>query len=282
MFTFLNLGRLGRYGNQKFQIAGTIGIALKHGEPFAFPLWWNHDAEKPPEGATFQPTTDLKELNVQQWFQNKLPELNLPPELFIRNEVPWGYNEIVLPPGNWDIWGHLQSEKYFLHAKEVIRHYFQFSDETMQQVNRLVDTTAVSTCCVQFRRGDYVDKAGYHPPIGRSFYEKALAEIPSNCQLLVFPEKNEAEAREIIGTSFRAQYIDNLPTVLKDAIASTCQHFIIPNSTYFWMSAWLGSYPDKKVITVTADDWFGPEAKSEAQPVLANDIIPADWIQIKA
>lgn len=37
MFTFKKLGRYGRIGNQMFQIASTIGIAIKHNDTFAFP-----------------------------------------------------------------------------------------------------------------------------------------------------------------------------------------------------------------------------------------------------
>ena len=45
MMTFSKLGRQGRLANQMFQIAGTIGIAIKSGQKYGFPKWINHDAK---------------------------------------------------------------------------------------------------------------------------------------------------------------------------------------------------------------------------------------------
>jgi HemY protein len=39
MVTFLDLGKMGRLGNQMFQIASTIGVALQNGKDFSFPDW---------------------------------------------------------------------------------------------------------------------------------------------------------------------------------------------------------------------------------------------------
>ena len=39
MITFNKLGQYGRFGNQLFHIASTIGIAKKQGYEFSFPNW---------------------------------------------------------------------------------------------------------------------------------------------------------------------------------------------------------------------------------------------------
>ena len=39
MLTFENLGKLGRLGNQMFQIASVIGIAKRSAIGFCFPEW---------------------------------------------------------------------------------------------------------------------------------------------------------------------------------------------------------------------------------------------------
>ena len=39
MLTFINLGKMGRLGNQMFQIASTIGIAKWVGTKACFPKW---------------------------------------------------------------------------------------------------------------------------------------------------------------------------------------------------------------------------------------------------
>lgn len=40
MLTYSKLGKNGRFGNQLFQIAGTIGTARGLGLPYAFPVWY--------------------------------------------------------------------------------------------------------------------------------------------------------------------------------------------------------------------------------------------------
>ena len=39
MISFSQLGKQGRLGNQLFQIAATISVALKNNDSYAFPLW---------------------------------------------------------------------------------------------------------------------------------------------------------------------------------------------------------------------------------------------------
>jgi hypothetical protein len=53
MITYEKLGKYGRFGNQLFQIASTIGYAVKNDIPFGFPEW-----------------------EYQKYFKNPLPVLN--------------------------------------------------------------------------------------------------------------------------------------------------------------------------------------------------------------
>ena len=65
--TFSQLGRYGRFGNQLFQIASTIGIAKKLRYNFAFPKWINHDAAE--RFGTKEP------IDIYNYILNDLPEI---------------------------------------------------------------------------------------------------------------------------------------------------------------------------------------------------------------
>lgn len=266
LVTFTKLGRYGRAGNQMFQVASTIGIAEKHGYDYAFPYWQNWDHKFPPEGAKFSAYDE--DIDMQSYFKNPLPLLDLQTMAaqLVNKQVDWGYHDVVLPSGNWDLTGHMQSEKYFAHCRPLIKHVFEWSDKAK-------DGPIVrhgEWACIQFRRGDYVPQTDYHPVIGPDYYKKAISMLPSGTKLLVFPENNEAEAREIIGDN--AEYVPtDIHYMTRMYMASLCSHFILPNSTYMWFPAWLCDNPEK-IVTVPAG-WFGPSAGG----LPANDIVAYGW-----
>jgi len=64
MITFANLGKYGRLGNQMFQIASTIGVAVKSGFDYGFPVWQNID----------HANKGFKEdIEIWNYFKNQLP-----------------------------------------------------------------------------------------------------------------------------------------------------------------------------------------------------------------
>ena len=90
MIVFSRLGKKGNLGNQMFQIASTIGIALKNNQEFSFPKW-----------------------EYSKYFINKFPEIQKDENFKIVKEKSFKYNQFRLDNGNYDIDGWLQSEKYF-------------------------------------------------------------------------------------------------------------------------------------------------------------------------
>jgi hypothetical protein len=55
---------------------------------------------------------------------------------------------------------------------------------------------------------------------------------------------------------------------------SSCEHFIIANSTYSWFGAYLSNNPQKIIICST--EWFGINNKQKSIKNLYMD----DWIKI--
>ena len=104
MITFTKLGNLGRLGNQLFQIASTIGIAIRNDQSFVFPVW-----------------------AYSEYYKNPIPQierahlLNLDLKLYDAT-TPFHYQSVSLEGRyDWDIIGYLQSEKYFKHCENTIR-----------------------------------------------------------------------------------------------------------------------------------------------------------------
>lgn len=240
--TFQKLGRWGRLGNQFFQIAGTIGIARRNGFEFGFPAWKNHDHLE-----RFNTSEDI---DVQKYFENPLPLFE---GTILREQgIPWGYHDVNLTQST-DIHGHFQSERYFAHCLDEVRHYLRMKDEPEQ--NEFI--------AVHYRAGDY--GGTYHPRMPLEYYQSAMAEFPGG-EFLFFTD-DIVETKRIFGDTIRiagAGYLDDF------RLMKRCRHFIIANSSYSAMAAVLGEAPDKRVIAPRP--WFGPAAGIDGE-----DIYSATW-----
>ena len=255
----INRGGLGRFGNQLWTIAGVIGTAIKSGQPYAFPKWLNQD------NALFGGTVD----DMNEFFVNPLPAL---PEglSFTDYGYFWGYRDLHLPTGNWNIDAHMQSPKFFEHCIDVIREQFSMKDEPALQ-----DVVAI-----HFRAGDYTEGAeGHHPRCNKEYYEKAMAMFPVGTQFVVFTDDPKAW-NDLMNTQEDNEniYCDHTHTNYIDdfRLMKRCRHFITANSSFSSMAAMLGEAPDK--IVVQPGRWFGtsmPEPyKSDTKDIyLPNAII---------
>lgn len=236
MLTYTELGRYGRVGNQLFQVASVIGLATRHGYSYGFPYWMNYDhAER--FGST-------ENIDIQSYFKNPLPLVAN--QNFTKYYIPWEYHNFKTLPDNLDITGHMQSEKYFDHCKDLIRHYFEFSTE--------VDDMPENAIAIHVRRGDYDDF--YHPLQRIDYYDRALKHMPEG-PVFVFSDSPD-QAKEMFGdrdyTYVRGNhYMTDLQLMTK------CRHFILSNSTLCWWGWWLSKQNGAVVIP---QNWFGEKAWS--------------------
>lgn len=241
--TFSQLGRLGRFANQVYQVAGTIGTARKNGMEPVFPVWRNYD-----HGERFGSREDI---NVFEYFVNPLP-LATEGQKFNVLPVEWGYHSVILESGNWDLTGHFQSLKYFEHCIDEVRHYMTMHDEPK--------ITQPYTA-IHARRGDYDNQ--YHPVIPVEWYCEAIKHFSPDRQFIVFSDSaifisQFADALEMRGMN---SYANNMRQYRGDYLSSfalmkKCEHFIIGNSSFSAAAATLADGKDKQVVAPRT--WFGP------------------------
>ena len=246
--TFGQLGRHGRLGNQLFQVASTIGIAKANGYDFAFPEWINHDAKE-----RFGSTEDI---DIGRWFPNwkDVPRLTSElPEHFIN----WGWQGLTHQDGVSYV-GHMQSEKYFAHCADYIRHLFTFRDAVKKNAY-----TAIHVRC-----GDY--GSDYHPICTSDYYKQAVISMPG--PYIIFSD-DPLKADEILHGILKGDYWFHKGTTY-DALLlmRDCRRHIIANSTFSWWGAWLANSSQ----VVAPRQWFGPAAAH----LETADIYPPNWTVI--
>jgi hypothetical protein len=242
------IGHYGRVGNMFFQVMGLIGIARKQGFDWAVPRLINYDHKE-----RFGSTEDV---NIYQHLVHELPEWN--GCMYPERHYGWGYHEIQLPHGNQSLTGHFQSDKYFRHAMDEIRHFLKFKDEP--------DTT--THCAVHIRRGDYDD--AYHPLLQQDYYLEAMAQLPLGTKFKIFSDDIEAAIR-MLGINQNFEYITGNDYITDFKIMKSCHSFICANSSFSLAAAVLSNQPGK--VVVCPKQWFG-QAWGGGYQDMARDVYP--------
>lgn len=236
----LATGGLGRFGNQMFTIAGCIGIAVKSGQPYAFPEWETHD------NAIFGDPVD----NINEYLLKQLPALASTAG-FQDYGYFWGYRDIYLPTGNWSIDAHMQSEKFFKHCLPLIRETFTFKDEPEQN-----DYVAI-----HYRAGDYIDNPdAYHPRCSLHYYANAMSLFSAGTKFMLFSD-NQVEfmtLTKLMPYATSCEFSNGKNYIEDFKLMKSCKSFITANSSFSLMAAILGEHPEKKIICPKR--WFGTQA----------------------
>jgi hypothetical protein len=247
MISFPELGNMGRLGNQLFQMAAAISLALEHNEGWVFPPW-EHEEEFP--------ALD------DHHFREDLPP---GPEY---KEPTFSYRPIPYEPG-LRLTGFFQSEKYFRRRAHAVRHYL-----TPAGLGHVVIEGCAS---IHVRRTDYIGKEAYHRPLGLDYYEKAIRYLRDYGvdQFFVFSDDPEwclEHFPQQLGGGTLV-YMPKDPPVDDLVRMARLEHHIIANSSYSWWAAWFCPNPNKVVIAPKF--WFGPEGPKDDQ-----DICPGGWVRL--
>jgi hypothetical protein len=256
------LGEMGRFGNQLFQIAATIGIARRNGCPFVFPMW-----------------------PYARHFEFPIPQSRYIREFERRMPRTFAYEEIVIDRAT-ELRGYFQSERYFANCKEEVRHYFTPHHALAQLLERQFgDLLAAGTCSVHVRRTDYIGDPAWSELAASDYYERAMSQFDSDTTFVIFSDdiewcKQRFRDRSVV-------FVEALSAVEDLFLMARCKGHIIANSTFSWWGAWLDPNPNKKVIAPLR--WFGGRHADQAIPYRPNrldgyydasDLVPPAWIRI--
>jgi hypothetical protein len=239
MIAFSELGRLGRLGNQMFQIAATLAHAARNNDVATFPSW-----------------------SYAGWFKTHLRQDFGSETTDSQYREPYFHYVPIPYKPKTDLNGYYQSEKYFADQAPLIRRQFEFIDNITQR--------EPADCSIHVRRGDYLQKSAWHPPCTLNYYYKPAIERMRKvgCKTFQVFSDDPAWCRQ----HFPGMEIIEGQNEIQDlALMSKCKHQIIANSSFSWWAAWLNSNPNKSVIAPII--WFGPSYKGTN----TNDVYCSSW-----
>ena len=229
--TFSGLGldqKFGRLGNQLFQIAATIGTAVRNQCPYTFPSWKYAECFQEPLPRAKQPLSPVASYSEKAFYYQPIT-INRPTSL--------------------------------AHCEKEIRRVFTFHPGISQRLSVLFGRFYRGRACsVHVRRTDYLRNRNYQNLTSTSYYDEAMRRFDGDTTFLVFSDdihwcKERLKGKKII-------FIEGTCEIEDLFLMSQCHSHIIANSSFSWWGAWLNSNPDKTVVA--PGRWFAGDFDNAA------------------
>ena len=278
MLTFTKLGKLGRLGNQMFQIASVIGISKRSGVGFCFPDW-----------------------EYQNFFKKRLPEMVVVPQMSGEEGLS-DYRDlrpVINTATNINLNGYFQSHLYFDYCRDEILSYFDLKEEYIKEL-RYRHPNVHNSNSIHVRRGDYLLLENYHPTQDIEYYSKAINYLGKdemyyvfsddiewcrenfknyNCAFIEYRKHNKEETVTLNEPEREADSRKYMKEdVLELFLMSLCKNNIIANSSFSWWAAYLNKNKNKKIVA--PQKWFSKERVEITYRDKENYLehrIPAPW-----
>lgn len=252
MITFLSLGKHGELGNQLFQIAATIGYALKFNKEYIFPKWF----------------CERSQIYYNPYFETGIND-NLDPASFLQfttyNEKSLRYEPFLnIEHKNINLFGYFQCEEYFKHCKNIINNTFQPSKTILNKIKKLNFSNSIS---LQLR---YYDRSSYDPQnifvsIEQNLeYLKTAINYFGKNKTYYVNTNNYYKAKKLFSQYNNFIFLDEYSQIEQFFVQTMCEHNIITNSSFGWWGAYLNLNTEKIVFSpkkwfLQEDNWFSSQ-----------------------
>jgi hypothetical protein len=262
----------GGLGNQMFQIAAGISLAVDTGRIF--------------ELSTIEDTGGPEKRNVpfnslysrimkgdQEGFkEEEFSNFLFDPSIQNRCELSEDTNIILK--------NYFQSWKYFHHNRDIILHYMHPTKNIIVTVDAMIKKIKrndIPIVSVHIRRGDYLNVKEMHV-LGCNYYVNALSRMGKNLEefdILFFSDDLAWVKSTLIPTLKHTRgnvHTSTMTSAVGDMWAMTqCDHHIIGNSTFSWWGSYLCQKPSN--TTICPNKWFTEHCTYASDDIYMDDFI---------
>ena len=254
----------GQLGNQFFQIANTVSIALDNNVRAIFPDLKNKFTFNIP-------------LNYKYVFYRLDACEPDSPVSTIYQEPYYHFTKVPYQEG-MILKGWFQSEKYFKHHKNTIVKLFAPSEEVKNYLKSKYNYIINHPKTVSIHIRMYKDtKPEFHPFVGWNYIHKAVNTFDQDSLFIVFSDQIDYCKKKLpkLLKNRNLVFIEGQhPFDFYDLyLMSMCNHHIISNSSFSWWGAYLNQNPKKIVIAPSPLRWFGPSLNHNN----TTDLLPEEW-----
>lgn len=267
---------MGGMGNQMFQYAMAKSLSTKYNIPFVMDRnyidnfdWRNYDLD----------LFNIKESFVQHPIQ-AIPVDEGWSDLSFNEKIYNLFDNNYLKSQNIYLVGYFQNIGYTEPIyNELIKDFKLKNPITNQRTLELLnDIKNSNSIMLNVRRTDFVNNS-FHGTMDVDYYSKAISiinEKVSNARYFIFSDDidwckenlSNIENSFIVDHSYKGDRFGEYLELMKN-----CKHFIIPNSSFAWWSAYLCTNKDK--IVIAPNRWL---LSDELSVDIINDKL--NWIKI--
>ena len=195
---------------------------------------------------------------------------------WIKRGCYFNFDKFFYPPVKTEkdpklIYGYFQSDRYFASHIDTIRQELKVTDTLTAYEKKMLDTIrSCNAVAVSIRTYKIPQRDPDHPTriknlaqgvLPRTYFKAAIKKICASVDsphFFVFSNDLE-KVKAQYALPEDVTYIENVNPCQGLQLMSACRHFIISNSTFSWWGAYLGTYPDK--IVVSPGNWCENEPK---------------------
>lgn len=233
---FADPGTGQRLGNQLFQLAALMGLAIRYDTQLLLPDRWRYNRCFCLHPRVVWGTAKADEALHEPGFACHLD--------FFDDHAEEIRSQCV------DIRGYLQSEKYWKAEEADIRSALSFRQDIEEAVQSIIERNGIDTeavTVISVRRGDFRTDAN-HVLLPASFYENAYKHHFPDSPVCFFSDDCKWCERHLAHLSSEVFSAEALSPILQLACMSRFRHFVIANSTSSWWGAYLAESKDKVVV----------------------------------
>jgi hypothetical protein len=276
----------GGLGNQLFQYAAGLSLALKHQTDLKVSIQFKNNDTSRKLGLSHFNTNVIEatqdEINqlypsstLNRSIQSLLPHSFK--QYFREKHFAYqsGFNKLG---SNVYLKGYWQSERYFSTFANEVKNIFTLQPHFYSNILPLIDEIKQNeSVSVHVRKGDYLlsPYSDFYASLESAYYNNALATLQENhpqLKLYVFTD-DPNWVKENLALTIPYTLISEVQTrsMYEDFQAMlSCKYHIIANSSFSWWTAWLSSRVGKKVIA--PKQWF------KNGPTDTQDLVPKSWL----
>jgi hypothetical protein len=295
----ITMSLMGGLGNQLFQLAAGLEVALRRTAPLRLDLsWFDQSLRRAPGGLVLRPyelegiADDIPKVKAPRGRAHEVIRHGrdvvvrrssrlvnrVPGPFFVESSVDFDPRALDVGPGT-HMWGYFASWRYFPTVADSVRARALDAPGISSWAHGMsAEATSKQAIALHVRRGDYLTLASTYGHVSPDFYRRSLSLLRQMGQegpVWLFSDDPPGARTFLSGIPIDHVVEPPRDTTSLDSMVamSGARALVIANSTYSWWAAFLRDAPGRPIVA-PRPTWARP-----GLPEPRDSLLP-DWLTV--